>query len=212
MTRGDNSRYHHGVETEPADLTERLLDAAASVFAERGYDRAGVAEIARRAGVTTGAIYSRYSGKAELMIAAADRCLPPAFRRLLSGQRDDRPATDILAALGAHLVREANPDTPMVMEAVVAARRDPELGERLRSRLEAEELHLAKLVDEAKADGRFDPALSTDALVRLSHAIGIGMNALTGLGLPVPDQHEWSEVIDRLLVAASVPPDFGGNP
>ena len=37
-----------------------LIDAAAEVFAERGYDGAGVAEIARRAGVTTGAIYSRY--------------------------------------------------------------------------------------------------------------------------------------------------------
>ena len=37
----------------------RLLAAAADVFAERGYDGAGVAEIARRAGPTTGAIYSR---------------------------------------------------------------------------------------------------------------------------------------------------------
>ena len=48
------------------ELTERLLQAAAEVFAENGYEKAGVAEIARRAGVTTGAIYSRYSGKAEL--------------------------------------------------------------------------------------------------------------------------------------------------
>ena len=45
------------------ELNEKLLHAAAEVFAENGYEKAGVAEIARRAGVTTGAIYSRYRGK-----------------------------------------------------------------------------------------------------------------------------------------------------
>ena len=44
----------------PADdpLGSRLLAAATAEFAERGYAGARVAEIARRAGVTTGAIYS----------------------------------------------------------------------------------------------------------------------------------------------------------
>jgi TetR/AcrR family transcriptional regulator, transcriptional repressor of aconitase len=49
--------------TETAETTttsdptrERLLAAAAEVFAEKGYDRAGVQEIAHRAGFTTGAI------------------------------------------------------------------------------------------------------------------------------------------------------------
>ena len=44
----------------PKQIDEDLLiKAAAEVFAERGYAVAGVAEIARRAGVTTGAIYRR---------------------------------------------------------------------------------------------------------------------------------------------------------
>ena len=42
--------------TDQDELKERLLHAAAEVFAENGYEKAGVAEIARRAGVTTGAI------------------------------------------------------------------------------------------------------------------------------------------------------------
>ena len=44
-----------GVQDE---LTARLLQAAAEVFAENGYSKAGLALVARRAGVTTGAIYS----------------------------------------------------------------------------------------------------------------------------------------------------------
>ena len=44
-----------------------LVDSAAQVFAEMGYEAAAVADIARRAQLTTGAIYNRFSGKAGLM-------------------------------------------------------------------------------------------------------------------------------------------------
>jgi AcrR family transcriptional regulator len=46
-----------------------LVDAAAEVFSELGYEAAAVADIARRAQLTTGAIYNRFSGKAGLMNA-----------------------------------------------------------------------------------------------------------------------------------------------
>jgi len=58
---------------EPVDpIREKLVASAALVFAEKGYDGAGVAEIARRAGYTTGAIYGRFTGKAELLLAAIE--------------------------------------------------------------------------------------------------------------------------------------------
>ena len=62
-------------ERHPQPLTddpirERLVEAATAVFAERGYDGARVGDIARRAGLTTGAIYSNFTGKAQLLAAA----------------------------------------------------------------------------------------------------------------------------------------------
>ncbi len=73
----------------PGDgLTHRLLHAAAEVFAEKGYERAGVAEIARRAGVTTGAIYSRYGGKAELLLEAVDHHVPDSIDNILNLNAD----------------------------------------------------------------------------------------------------------------------------
>jgi AcrR family transcriptional regulator len=50
-----------------------LLDAAARVFARRGYHSASVEEIAAEAGYTTGAVYSNFKGKEELFLALADR-------------------------------------------------------------------------------------------------------------------------------------------
>src|SRR5215211_7700403 len=52
---------------------ERLLDAAARVFARRGYGQASVEEIAAEAGFTTGAVYSNFTGKEQLFLALADR-------------------------------------------------------------------------------------------------------------------------------------------
>ncbi|MFC3225942.1 TetR/AcrR family transcriptional regulator [Marinibaculum pumilum] len=46
-----------------------LLEAARAVFVEKGYDGARVTEIARRAGISDGALYSYYKAKSDLMQA-----------------------------------------------------------------------------------------------------------------------------------------------
>jgi AcrR family transcriptional regulator len=45
-----------------------LLEAAAAVFAQKGYAGASVDDIAEHAGFTTGALYSNFAGKEELFI------------------------------------------------------------------------------------------------------------------------------------------------
>ena len=64
------------------DTTERLLDAAVAAFAEHGFEAATVSDIARRAGLTTGAIYARWTGKRDLIVDAA-----PAHVNLLGAAR-----------------------------------------------------------------------------------------------------------------------------
>src|SRR2546429_9740403 len=90
---------------ETSDGTrDRLLDAAATVFAEKGYDRAGVQEIARRAGLTTGAIYGRFRGKAELLQAAIESRTTDELDELFTSHAFEGHATDILRVVGSHLV------------------------------------------------------------------------------------------------------------
>ena len=52
---------------------ERLLDAAARVIVRDGYQGARLADVAREAGLTTGAVYSNFRNKEELFVAAFDR-------------------------------------------------------------------------------------------------------------------------------------------
>ena len=191
------------------ELTDRLLHAAAEVFAEKGYERAGVAEIARRAGVTTGAIYNRFGGKAELLLEAVDHHVPDSLDNVLNGASESigrLPATKVLSTLGDHLLDDLDGGHGLFLEAVVAARRDPELAARLRERVADEGRRLGKLVDEGTSDGLLDPDLDQQAAVRLAHAIGFGMLLTRSMGLDLPDPDHWHVVIGRVLDGLALPP------
>lgn len=53
-------------------IDPRLLSAAKDEFLKKGFEKASLAEICKAAGVTTGALYKRYSGKEELFSALVE--------------------------------------------------------------------------------------------------------------------------------------------
>ncbi|HEX8102098.1 MAG TPA: TetR/AcrR family transcriptional regulator [Solirubrobacteraceae bacterium] len=67
---------------------ERLVAAATEVFAERGAD-AGVAEIARRAGVGAGTVHRHFPTKHELLLAALERRFDELQRALAHAETMD---------------------------------------------------------------------------------------------------------------------------
>ena len=60
-------------EEKKNQTRERLLDAAAQVFAKRGFESASLDEVAAAAGYTKGAVYSNFAGKTDLLIALLER-------------------------------------------------------------------------------------------------------------------------------------------
>jgi AcrR family transcriptional regulator len=180
--------------------TERLVLAAAEVFAEKGYEGAGVAEIARRAGFTTGAIYSRFSGKADLLAEAIEACTQDEFDQLFAEHAFEGRATDLLAAVGSHLVtREPQPGQALLLEAFAAARRHPEVARLLREHLVARAQRLAALVDDGKASGLVDPSLDTASIVHFAHAVGLGFLLFQAVGADNPDPQSWESVVRRVV-------------
>lgn len=194
------------------DLTEVLLRAAIDEFAAKGLDKAGVAAIARRAGVTTGAIYSRWTGKQEMILDAVDEVMSQHLDQLLTS-RSDPSAPEILAALGADLVDPTDdPADAVVMEAFAAARRDPEFGEMLRRRLSDQEGRLALVIEEGKVAGVIDPVLSTESIVALCLSMGLGFTMFRAVDRPLPAADEWNTVIARLIAAALPVPSPSSPP
>lgn len=185
-----------------SDTAGRLLVAAAEVFAEKGYDGAGVAEIARRAGLTTGAIYSRFSGKAELLAATVASCVPDEFDQLFAEHAFDGRAQDILRTVGAHLVsRQTTSMQGVLLEAFVAARRDPEVRAVLWEQFAARRGRLAELIRAGQQIGRIDPDLDVEAVVHFAHAVGLGFLLYDAVGAPHPPVEQWEAVVGRVVAA-----------
>jgi AcrR family transcriptional regulator len=183
-----------------------LLAAAAEVFAEKGYDRAGVQEIAHRAGFTTGAIYGRFRGKADFLLAAIKAQSDDEFEELFSekgGPRlDQDKVTNILAKVGSHLVTEEfDNGKALLLEAFVAARRDPEVGGMLRHVVEERASQMAQLIEAAKRTGEVSPSLDTEAVVRFCHAVGLGFLLFGAIDLPRPKPEPWESLIGLLIHA-----------
>jgi AcrR family transcriptional regulator len=61
----------------PADRPAEILSAALEVFAERGFQAARLEEVARRAGVSKGALYLYFETKADLFRAVVTDAISP---------------------------------------------------------------------------------------------------------------------------------------
>jgi AcrR family transcriptional regulator len=182
----------------PAETRERLLDAAARVFELKGYEGATVTQIAREAGVTTGAIYAHYASKAELLVDAlrahSNRVTAALFP---SGRRVD--ATTLLVTLGSRLQTRDGEETALLAEALLASRRDAELAQVLATALGEREGLMATLLHEAQARGELTGDVSPEVAARFALMLGLGSMLVRALDMPLTDQAEWAAFIRRLV-------------
>jgi AcrR family transcriptional regulator/ferredoxin len=181
------------------ETRHRLLRAAADVFAERGYDGTRVADIAATAGVSNGAMYAHFGSKAELLIGA----LRTHGRRMLAdlfAADPDRPIMDLLLAVGRQLPRRRGARGYLIVEALVAARRDEEVARPMRDYVGERAGWIADLIRVAQTDGELDPALSADAVAHFCLLLGMG-SALVTPDLHAVDEHEWAGLLSRVATA-----------
>lgn len=180
---------------------DRLLAAAVEVFVEQGYDGARLQDIARAAGLTTGAIYANFRGKDELLFAAIGARAGAEVDGLLAEGLGREPR-EFLELLGDQLVRPRR-QPPLLIDAVAAARRDDDLAAALRDRLEVRERMLVDVVDRAKVEGALDPALDSEVFARFGLTLAMGALVLRTLKVDAPAEGAWHELISRLLDAVS---------
>ena len=113
-----------------ASRIEELLDAAAEVFFEQGFEGASVGEMARRARASKGTYYSRYLTKEQLFGAViqrvADRFSPPLAGLLLL----DEDVATTLEKFGQRLLTLALSPQAIQVQRVISmeACRFPDLG------------------------------------------------------------------------------------
>ncbi|MGS2647626.1 TetR family transcriptional regulator [Streptosporangium sp. LJ11] len=181
------------------ETRERLLRAAAEAFAQRGYDGTRVADIAAAAGVSNGALYAHFDSKAELLVAALRAHGPQLLAKLFAAD-PDRPITELLAVVGRGLPRRRAAHGYLIVEALVAARRDEDVARPMRDYVGERTDWLAGLVRAAQNDGELDGALSPDALSHFCLLLAMG-SALVTPDLHPVDDGEWAALLARVVAA-----------
>jgi AcrR family transcriptional regulator len=183
------------VRPDPS-VRDRLVAAAAEVFAERGYEGARVQEIVRRAGLSTGAIYTNFRNKADLLLAAVGTAQVDSLFATIELAGD---AADGLRSAGHELPTARRATRPLLFEAMVAARRDPEVAALLRRRLMKFRSLMAHAIASVQHAGSVASDVDVEAAAEFCQALGMGFLLMEAVGLPHAGDTEWRQLIDRLV-------------
>jgi AcrR family transcriptional regulator len=191
---------------QQAQTRARLIDAAARVFARRGFRAASVEEIAEEAGYSHGAVYSNFDGKNDLFLAVFEEYMAERVRELAETQAalpEGAPLEVRARALADQWMdRLARDRESMVLhlEFIAHADRDPELARRFGSRSSAMRETVARYIDHYQQEAESELPMPVDDLALILRALGIGL-AIESLVSPDAVRHDLYGDFVELLVS-----------
>jgi AcrR family transcriptional regulator len=195
MPRGEFDRSERRASTR-----RQLLEAAARVYARRGFDGATLDEVAEEAGFTKGAVYDHFGSKENLLFALLDEHLAAQ----IAGQItlfDPRKETAERPRAGADRWMDELEDDPdafrLFVEAWVHGQRDPELSARVRAGMDNWRETLMGFGRQQASEGELEVP---DALLEQLANVMLGL----GIGLGVVKLANPASVPDGLLGATFV--------
>jgi AcrR family transcriptional regulator len=136
-TRARLDRRTREARAEPGEARAVLLEAAAEVFAERGFRDASVDEIAQRAGYSKGAVYWHFDGKDDLFLALVEERIHRPTREMVELLESAPPEQDMGPEASRRFVEVLRSERELLLllhEYWSQAVRDPELRARYAER------------------------------------------------------------------------------
>lgn len=187
-----------------AETVRALTAAAAELFLRDGYVATPVHAVAAQAGVTTGALYANFAGKAQLGLAALDRIRERQLHELAEHLAGGGDLAARAARLGGWAERTVGASGwPRVeLEFALAAREDPVLVAALAERRAALHAALGAVLEGQLRELGVTPALSIEEMVRALLGLGIGISVQRMLDPTVPVD-ALPRVFGRLVSPAS---------
>ena len=189
---------------------EKLLKAAVAEIAERGYEKARLVDIAAKADLTVGSVYTWYKNKTDLFNAAIEYALAQqqeANMKYFADGADDRIQvtpdshwTLLIAALAPRnsaTDRDATDTQKMLLEALMASWRNEEAQPLIEPQIAALLSQYEDVLGAAVEAGNIDSKLDVKILARLFLAFPIGLSLLTLSGLPDPDMRNMIVFFER---------------
>lgn len=152
---------------------QHILDSAAVLIAEQGYDRTTTSQLCAQAGISLGTLYHYFPGKKQVFLAVLtqdQQDTAALLDDLLDAEQPD--AVEALLAFVQHLAQPATAHRivpKLVLEAMLQAHRDSEIRSTLEGAETSEREGIRRLLTRAADAGQVDQELdSGDAAAWIS--------------------------------------------
>ncbi|MEV7547646.1 TetR/AcrR family transcriptional regulator [Streptomyces sp. NPDC089915] len=142
---------------------QRIVNAAAALFAAKGFERTTTADICKAVGMSAGNLFHYFPNKRAIFLAVFDDDREEKTERLARAQAADDPWEGLRETVDLLAEAAMEPLVPhLVMEAMVQAYRDAELDTLLSRDNATEHTAVSTLLTRAAAAGRIDPGLDPE--------------------------------------------------
>lgn len=179
-------------EVSFADTRTRILDAAARVFSQDGFNRASLERVAADAGLTKGAVYWHFAGKSDLYLALCDRSLnlllqqfPAMVRYVFRSQDPINALTNLFQPQSAEGGEDSFDVQPTLLYEFLTSTRDPEVKAKLREAFSSLFDGIGAHLEEMQAEGLLNADADPRALAVLFQSL---LNGMTQIWLIDPKQ------------------------
>jgi len=189
---------------------EKLLRAAIAEIADRGYEKARLVDIAKRADLTVGSIYTWFEDKTDLFNAALEFAIAETQKQneALVNTNEFKNVSPIqtanwLVVIASLLPRKLDDASGpseaqrMLLEALKASWRDEEAHDAILPQIAAFLGQYEAVVDAAVKSGQVSTDVDPKLLARVMLALPVGLTLLTLAGLPEPEQLKFIPIFQK---------------
>lgn len=185
---------------------ERILEAATAEIAAVGFERARLTDIAARAEMTPGSIYTWFENKEDLFRAALEEALT---KQIISNAEtlDAKGFTDNWIIQIGTLVPRNSRDTKatdaqmLLIESYYTSWRDPKARKKLLKGINSHLDMYVNIIKNAQSMGKIAPDVDAQALGTVMLALQTGMSLLSLAGAPRVEDKHWTNLLTRLYYA-----------
>lgn len=181
-----------------------LVELAATLFSEEGYIQTSMRDLARRAEMTTGAVYGHFRNKADLLAAAIERRTADELEApSTAGEAPDHVETLTRMSRAFPSRRRLR---ALLVQGAAASHTDPATRERLR---EEQQAHIDAWVAGYEAHRErlgIDESVDVRDAVLYSWAAELGLGVLEAIGIEPASADGWADAANRFARGLQLPP------
>jgi AcrR family transcriptional regulator len=183
----------------------RILRAANQLFGEKGYRQATMDDVAKKLGVSKGALYLYFASKEELFEAIC-RSEPLAFREILySSFSENKHPLDSAGIFFDNMLKRYGSESGLTFEIFSEASHNATLRKILKKTQDDYAKTLLSYLEEGQKRGFIHKELDLEPLTYALIGLWNGIETLVAMGLPVADaKRAWLEGFKAIFLRSPI--------